>query len=113
LGDWLQAYSAVTLAERRQGDASGAYAEASSLRRRLFGDTTTEAAQQQPAKLPAAFLPSQQDTGSNPPGRMQTRIINGKRASPDDFAFMVALLLNGQLMCGGTLLDATTVLTGE
>lgn len=51
----IAAYSAVTLAERRQGDASGAYAEASSLRRRLFGDTTTEAAQQQPAKLPAAF----------------------------------------------------------
>jgi hypothetical protein len=43
---------------------------------------------------------------------VEPRIINGQVAVAADFAFMVALLLQGQQFCGGTLLDETTVLTG-
>lgn len=72
--------------------------------------------QQQLAVLPSSALPADESGTSSEttaPGTVEMKIINGDPAPATDYGFMVALLQNGRFFCGGTLLDATSVLTGE
>lgn len=68
---------------------------------------------QQLAVLPSSALAN--DTlldDSEGAGTVELKIINGEQAPVGQFGFMVALLQQGRFFCGGTLLDANTVLTG-
>jgi hypothetical protein len=85
---------------------------------RAQGSATAHAAPPPPlplvlATLPAAFLPinaAPEDT--EPAGTVEMKIISGQPAPALPYAFMVALITESSFFCGGTLLDATTVLTG-
>jgi hypothetical protein len=71
-----------------------------------------------PPLLQLAVLPSSALSNDTAPeddeaaGTVELKIINGEQAPVEQFGFMVALLQQGRFFCGGTLLDALTVLTG-
>ncbi|KAF2640584.1 trypsin-domain-containing protein [Massarina eburnea CBS 473.64] len=54
--------------------------------------------------IPATIPPSEADTSS-------VQIVGGTTAAAGDAPFIVTLLLNGSLRCGGSLLNANTVIT--
>jgi trypsin len=70
-----------------------------------------------PPLLQLAVLPSSALSNDTAPeddeaaGTVELKIINGEQAPVEQFGFMVALLQQGRFFCGGTLLDALTVLT--
>lgn len=103
-------YRLQALSARRPSRWRHAAAAATPAGRRLLGDAAKSEVQ---ATLPASFLPKQQGSTAAAAGTVQMRVIEGDPAAVDDYPFVVALLANGGLLCGGTLLDATSVLTGE